>query len=144
MQRFKEAGLNPNLIYGLGSNGNQPASGSIAPVDFDTAQRENRMARMQIETQTKLAEAEIADKMADVDLKQKQGANVTAQTAYQQLVNNNYLTKLQTEIDNLNAQTDKLRQEKEILIHETHTAEINTRIASLNEEIAKNEKTISI
>lgn len=66
MQRFAEAGLNPNLIYGLGSNGNQPASGSVAPVDFDTSQRENRLVKFQMEQEARLNEAEIQERQANI------------------------------------------------------------------------------
>lgn len=143
MQRFAEAGLNPNLIYGLGSNGNQPASGSVAPVDFTTAQRENRLAQMQIATQTKLAEAEIADKQADMNLKNQQAQNVSANTAYQQLVNSNYLTQLRTQLDNLEAQTDNLRTEKRKLEAQADSEETHARIALIDEQIAQNEKEMS-
>ena len=75
MERFADAGLNPNLVYGLGSNGNQPASGSISPVDFDTSQRENRMAQLQFGLAVKQA-------AADIGLKQAQTRSAAAQSDY--------------------------------------------------------------
>lgn len=75
MERFADAGLNPNLVYGLGSNGNQPASGSIAPVDFDTSQRENRIAQLQFGLAAKQA-------AADIGLKQAQTRTAQAQSDY--------------------------------------------------------------
>lgn len=147
MQRFEDAGLNPNLVYGLGNNGNQPASGSIAPVDFATAQRENRLAKMQIMTQTKLAQADIAQKMSQANLADQQAENVQVQKAYQQLVNNNYLTELQVRLDQMNADKDRLVEEKRrisaIAEQEEAYAKYAPDIARLDKEIKEKEKEIA-
>lgn len=82
MQRFADAGLNPNLVYGLGSNGNQPASGSIAPVDFATHQRENRLANFQMQLQSKQVMADIAQKQAMVNLYDKQAQGIDLENQY--------------------------------------------------------------
>lgn len=100
MQRFAEAGLNPNLVYGLGNNGNQPASGSIAPVDFDTSQREARLARMSIDTQTKMANADVADKMASVKVKDTQAELLSSQHQEQQMRNSIYMQQQYAEYMN--------------------------------------------
>lgn len=139
MQRFKDAGLNPNLIYGLGSNGNQPASGSVAPVDFDTSQRENRLARMQIQTQSALAKADIASKMADVRLKDKQGLNVDESTAAQRLANDTYLEGFKNQQNLLIAQYEKLIEEKREAMANADTAEARAMYAN---DIARLEKDI--
>lgn len=108
MQRFAEAGLNPNLVYGLGSNGNQPASGSIAPVDFDSSQREARLARMTIDTQTKMANADIADKQASVRLKDAQAEKETEMKTYQALQNRVFIQTWNADMFNKLAQYSKV------------------------------------
>lgn len=99
MQRFKDAGLNPNLVYGLGSSGDQPASGSIAPVDFDTAQRENRMAKFEMALQAKQVAADIAQKQAYTNLlsTQKQGEEINNEYNAQTLNERVFMVKKQVD-----------------------------------------------
>lgn len=101
MQRFADAGLNPNLIYGMGSNGNQPASGSIAPVDFSTAQRENRLANMQIALQTKQVEADIAQKMAYTRLLDTQQQGESLNNTYNAQTMNERVFMVTKQVDQL-------------------------------------------
>lgn len=99
MQRFSDAGLNPNLIYGLGSNGNQPASGSVAPVDFDTSQRENRLAKMQIETQMKIADADVMAKTAQAKLSSRQADNMAIQNEYDSATLQDRIAQVSTNLE---------------------------------------------
>lgn len=108
MKRFEEAGLNPNLVYSLGNNGNQPASGSIAPVDFDTSQREARLARMTIDTQTKMAAADIADKQASVRLKDAQAEKEQELKTNQALQNRVFISTWNADMFNKMAQYNKI------------------------------------
>jgi len=60
MQRFQAAGLNPNLIYGQGSPGNQTAPLSypdIKPADFQT--RTNAMDTLQAFNQNRLMQSQV-------------------------------------------------------------------------------------
>lgn len=60
MQRFQNAGLNPNLIYGQGSPGNQSAPltyPDIKPADFQT--RTNAMDTIQAFNQNRLMQSQV-------------------------------------------------------------------------------------
>lgn len=147
MQRFADAGLNPNLVYGLGSNGNQPASGSIAPVDFDTSQRENRLAKMQIATQMAMARADIADKMASVNLKSSQADSVAEDTANMRLQNQTYMTNFINQQNLFIANYEKLIEEKREAMANADSAEARANYANdieyLNYKIRQAERETS-
>lgn len=124
MERFADAGLNPNLVYGLGSNGNQPSSGSIAPADFTTAQRENRMAKLNFMLQSKMAQADIGQKMAQTNL-------LNSQSEGQQLQNQINSSTMQTQINQIEQnyrmsieQVNNLIEQKKKVISETKNLNI--------------------
>lgn len=85
MQRFADAGLNPNLIYGMGNNGNQPASGSIAPVDFSTASREAKMQMLNYKV-------DLAQKQAQINLLDKQANESDERAKAQNMANSTYFS----------------------------------------------------
>lgn len=124
MERFVAAGLNPNLVYGLGSNGNQPSSGSVAPADFTTAQRENRMAKLNFMLQSKMAQADISQKMAQTNL-------LNSQSEGQQLQNQINSSTMQTQINQIEQnykmsieQVNNLIEQKKKVIAETKNLNI--------------------
>lgn len=138
MQRFADAGLNPNLIYGLGSNGNQPASGSIAPVDFDTSQRENRMAKFQMSMQGAQVKADIAEKQSATNLN-NQNASLAADNAeYQKLVNTTYMQQFEANLQQTIATTDNLIAQKRSIL-----ADIEQKIQSTHESNAREQLLIA-
>lgn len=138
MQRFADAGLNPNLIYGLGSNGNQPSSGSIAPVDFDTSQRENRMAQFQMSMQGAQVKADIAEKQSATNLN-NQNASLAADNAeYQKLVNTTYMQQFEANLQQTIATTDNLIAQKRSIL-----ADIEQKIQNTHESKAREQLLIA-
>lgn len=105
MARFAEAGLNPNLVYGMGSNGNQPSSGSPVPVDFDTSQREARLAKSQMKNQALLTSAELGSKQASINLMNSQAENQSQDTESKRLANSMYLQQTYAQLQNMYTDT---------------------------------------
>lgn len=132
MQRFKDAGLNPNLVYGLGSNGNQPSSGSIAPVDFDTSQRENRMAAMQIALQSKATAADIAQKQAQTRLLDTETEGASEDVISKRFANSTFVEQYQTNLANTIAQTNKYISDLQV-----NLATIKEKLANTKESSAR-------
>lgn len=113
MQRLREAGLNPNLIYSQGNTGNQPSSGSIAPVDFDTSQRENRLAKMSMQLQSMTTAAQIANIQADTQLKQSERESVAEDTVNKNFQNSVFVEQYTASLQQTIAITEKTIAEKE-------------------------------
>lgn len=137
MQRFADAGLNPNLVYGLGNNGNQPASGSIAPVDFSTASREARM-------QTLNYKMDLATRQAQINLLNNQSEETSERASAQRMANSVYMSqwlqeqqKRDEEINLLLAQARKAHSEADT-IDEKRQWEV--KIAEYESERAKHDR----
>lgn len=94
MQRFQDAGLNPNLIYGQGNSGN---SGAISTPDVQAPQfRSPEFGRG-----VQLAGLTFMNSMYDLDIKQAQLDNLKAQNSV--IVEDAMLRRAQTAATDVNA-----------------------------------------
>lgn len=72
MQRFKDAGLNPNLMYGQGSNGNSSAPASVSEIPQGMS--------MQMALQSATTGSQIGKTLAEISNIEANTANVKKQT----------------------------------------------------------------
>lgn len=79
MQRFKDAGLNPNLIFGQGSNGNASSAPEYKAPNLQAYTGRTRDAQML--AQTSMLALDMQQKQLQNENLEAQNANIQAQTA---------------------------------------------------------------
>lgn len=137
MARFSEAGLNPNLIYGLGSNGNQPAAGTPAPADFDTAQRENRIQSENLKLQKLIGAAEIGEKQSNINLNNANASLVTKQGVLSDIEAMYKGELFKSDLSLKSQQLDNMIQEKRNMLAEERNIQARTQTENQLRELTK-------
>lgn len=129
MQRFADAGLNPNLIYGQGSNGNSSFSPS-SQLPKTSAYRPNILGAVQAANQASLLESQKQNLEADSDLKFSQSGEANARTR------NTMVDTLNKQLEHNLKQIQLLREQKQfdgtIEKLELENQELRSKISNLN------------
>lgn len=135
MQRFADAGLNPNLMYGQGTNGNSSFSPSADmpktnAYRFDNALGNASMMFAQLELQRKSVDSDArlkdsqamteASKRIQMEIQnnytEQQRISIEIDNAYKSNVNPTRIKQLEQEFDNLKTQGSILREQQNSLI----------------------------
>lgn len=140
MQRFMEAGLNPDLMYGNGASsiaaqspsGSQ-ASGSSPIAAVDMQQRAANVALTQ--AQTRLIEHQADNLDADTGKKDAETAGILTFNEFQPMLLDGYIRMNNVNIDLGKAKTDWTRADELKLYNQS--IEISTNVGVLNETMNK-------
>jgi hypothetical protein len=151
MQRYKESGLNPQLIYG---NANNTPAGMVRTTNMEAPKADargiiegigtagqainngvqNAIAMQTLNNQTNLTNAQIIRMKADTDrtTQQFQLTSATWDELIQKVVNQNELTKSQFELNNMRArgqEISNINAPTKQMVYERYLAESATKSA---------------
>lgn len=111
MERFKQAGLNPNLIYGQGSPGN---AAQVAPAKSGYAERKNDLLSFQNLGGLAASAAQASNIEKQGQLLEAQALNQASQAAYTNEQKKFVGEKAVAEIDKIGAEADNLRMQEKL------------------------------
>jgi hypothetical protein len=117
MERLRQAGLNPNLVYGNGVDGNQSSAASVgsaprAPqADFDFADSvSNVFRRRQIENETRLTAANEQKILADKLLSQARYLDIMQEVARKDATFDTYVQQARANLEHTQQSIEESRQ----------------------------------
>lgn len=131
MERLRDAGLNPNLVYGNGVEGNQSSSPNVgisarpAAPDFGFAESVNNIfKRQQLGNETMIAEANRDKILADEMLSTARYLSTMQDVARKDATFDVYVDTAAARLENLRQQTSTNKAREDLLIQQNNNAKI--------------------
>lgn len=131
MERLREAGLNPNLVYGNGVDGNQSSAPNVGIAnrsqhsDFGMNEVINNVfRRRQLENETKVADANEQSILANAKLSQARYLDVMQDVARKDATFEPYVKRAQLELDKLSSEIEVNHERRDNIRQQTNNLEI--------------------
>lgn len=131
MERLREAGLNPNLVYGNGVDGNQSSSPNVGianrspNADFGFAESVNNIfKRRQIENESALAEANVDQIRANRVLTLARYLDTMEDVKRKDATFTPFVQRAYTELDKMNSEIEVNQQRRDNIRQQTNNLEI--------------------